>query len=217
MLRADGIFWEDPNAPGAVIQTMRMALRDVAKVLFTSTLLTEEILTEELPILVWDTSIAAEWWHRASETRTDIFPEPMGHYWVWLGEEEDWPNLFRAPIQYWRAELLDVPGRSPATTSRTDAEERSSGVDTVSIELPHGSAEDSPNVSESTRPRKGDATLLTGKRLVNFQIAEEYLGITDRQRQNLMKSGSLEVEGEGTNRKITAASLLKYLPPENPK
>ena len=125
VLRADGSFWEAPNAPGAVTQPMRLALRDLAKGLFTSKMLTEQILTDELPILVWDTAIAAEWWHRASETRTEIFPEPMGHYWVWLGEEEDWPNLFRAPIQYWRAELLDVPGGSLANAGTSVESQRS--------------------------------------------------------------------------------------------
>jgi hypothetical protein len=66
--------------------------------------------------------------------------------------------------------------------------------------------------------RKGDVTLLAGKQLVNFKVAEEYLGISDRQRQNLIKKGGpLEVKGQGSNRKITTESLLKYLPPENPQ
>jgi hypothetical protein len=51
---------------------------------------------------------------------------------------------------------------------------------------------------------------------VNFQTAEAYLGISDRQHQNLIKDGTLEVRGEGTNRKITTESLRKYLPLENP-
>jgi hypothetical protein len=70
---------------------------------------------------------------------------------------------------------------------------------------------------ESKRKRKGDTSLLEGKRLVNFVIAEEYLGITDRQRQNLIKKGTLKVKGKGSNRKITTDSLRDYLPPENPK
>jgi len=64
--------------------------------------------------------------------------------------------------------------------------------------------------------RKGDGTLLDQKRLVSFGTAEQYLGITDRQRQKLIKSGALRVEGQGQNRKITAESLKIYLPPEIP-
>jgi hypothetical protein len=66
------------------------------------------------------------------------------------------------------------------------------------------------------KARKGDATLLGPKRLVNFRTAEQYLGISERQRQKLINSGSLKVEGQGQNRKITAESLKAYLPPEIP-
>jgi hypothetical protein len=64
--------------------------------------------------------------------------------------------------------------------------------------------------------RKGDAMLLADKRLVSFGTAEQYLGITDRQRQKLMNSGELKVEGKGMNRKITTESLKAYLPPDIP-
>ena len=64
--------------------------------------------------------------------------------------------------------------------------------------------------------RKGDGTLLDQKRLVSFATAEQYLGISDRQRQKLIKSGALRVEGQGQNRKITSESLRIYLPPEIP-
>lgn len=67
------------------------------------------------------------------------------------------------------------------------------------------------------KSRKGDPTLLDRKDTVNFLIAEQYLGITERQRQHLVKSGVLIVKGQGNNRKITTESLRKYLPPENPK
>lgn len=66
------------------------------------------------------------------------------------------------------------------------------------------------------KARKGDAALLQGKRSVSFATAEEYLGISERQRQKLMNSGALTVEGQGQNRKITTESLKKYLPPEIP-
>ena len=65
--------------------------------------------------------------------------------------------------------------------------------------------------------RKGDPTLLDRKDRVSFRTAEQYLGITERQRQHLVKSGALIVKGQGNNRKVTTESLRKYLPPENPK
>ncbi|HEY1756160.1 MAG TPA: hypothetical protein VGG72_12235 [Bryobacteraceae bacterium] len=67
------------------------------------------------------------------------------------------------------------------------------------------------------RSRKGDGTLLAGKDLVSFTTAEEYLGISERQRQSLMKDNILLTQGGGHNRKITTESLKAYLPPENPK
>ena len=66
------------------------------------------------------------------------------------------------------------------------------------------------------KTRKGNAALLHGKRSVTFATAEEYLGISERQRQKLMNSGALKVEGQGLNRKITTESLIAYLPPEIP-
>jgi hypothetical protein len=76
-----------------------------------------------------------------------------------------------------------------------------------------------PKQEGTKRPgkeRKGDASLLAGKRTVNFKIAELYLGLTERQRQNLVKGKVLVVEGKGQNKKITTDSLRAYLPPENP-
>jgi hypothetical protein len=66
------------------------------------------------------------------------------------------------------------------------------------------------------KERKGDASLLAGKRAVNFRTAEQYLGLTERQRQNLVRDQILVVEGKGQNKKITTDSLRAYLPPENP-
>jgi hypothetical protein len=72
------------------------------------------------------------------------------------------------------------------------------------------------NIVKRRDAKKGDATLLLDKHSVHFKTAEAYLGINERQRQILIKRGSLEVEGRGQNRKITTESLKKYNPPENP-
>jgi len=57
------------------------------------------------------------------------------------------------------------------------------------------------------KARKGDEALIRGKQLVNFATAEQYLGIGERWRQKLMRSGDLKVEGLGQKRKITTESL----------
>ena len=67
------------------------------------------------------------------------------------------------------------------------------------------------------KERKGDSTLLRGKDAVTFRTAEQYLGISERQRQNLVRSGALVVVGGGHNSKITVESLKKYLLPKNQK
>ncbi len=71
--------------------------------------------------------------------------------------------------------------------------------------------------NKTRREHKGDPRLLNEHRRVAFRTAEQYLGISERQRQNLIKRGSLIVEGQGQNRQITTDSLRKYLPPKNPK
>jgi hypothetical protein len=70
---------------------------------------------------------------------------------------------------------------------------------------------------QRAKSREGDPRLLGDKRLVSFKTAEEYLGISDRQRQNLIKSGELKIEGKGQYKQITTDSLRAYRPPENPK
>jgi hypothetical protein len=67
------------------------------------------------------------------------------------------------------------------------------------------------------KERKGDATLLADNLAVTFRTAEQYLGITERQRQNLVNDKSLKVVGKGHNRKITTESLRNCLLPEIPK
>jgi len=66
------------------------------------------------------------------------------------------------------------------------------------------------------RHAKGDPELLKGHEAVNFRIAEQYLGIGERQRQKLMKGEkpALTVVGRGSNRRITVESLIQYCPPK---
>jgi hypothetical protein len=57
-------------------------------------------------VLIWDCAIAGGWWHLASEAPTDIFPERIGHYWVWRDDSRDWGMLFRAETSDWTGTLL---------------------------------------------------------------------------------------------------------------
>ena len=114
LLRADGAFERSPDADpeSAALPWMRQAFDGIAGALDDAGILTEDLLRKEIPELVWDSAIAGGWWRRASETRRDIFPERRGHYWVWLDENRDSQELFRAETRDWEARLLEAPGRT---------------------------------------------------------------------------------------------------------
>jgi hypothetical protein len=101
-------------------------------------------------------------------------------------------------------------------TDRAQTFQRAGKDQSSAAENPAAFGVSSDITDRSGKLRKGDATLLHGKRLVTFATAEEYLGISERQRQKLMNSGGLKVEGQGQNRRITSESLKAYLPPEIP-
>ena len=111
--------------------------------------------------------------------------------------------------------LLELSKRlkSKALSESVEPKERRAKQKNAAI----GGRSSSPKSSVRAGGQKGDPSLLDRKDRVTFRTAEEYLGVTERQRQNLIKRGSLTVEGQGHNRKITTESLRKYLPPENPK
>jgi len=107
--RVDGEFSKSPDAEGADVAAIKRAFDEIAKVLFDSGLLTEQFLQTEIPALAWDSAVAGGWWRYASETPGRIFPEQIGHYWVWRPDGRDWLGLFRAEAAGWRAQLLDGP------------------------------------------------------------------------------------------------------------
>ena len=113
LLRADGAFERslDPDPESAALASMRLAFDGIAGVLFAAGILTEDVLRKDIPQLVWDSAIAGGWWRRASETRQDIFPEQLGHYWVWFDDSRDRKGLFRAEVGEWEARLLEAPSR----------------------------------------------------------------------------------------------------------
>ena len=118
LLKAHAAFWRSPNAPNADTEAMRLAFDRVAQVLFDAGLLTEQLLEQDLPLLVWDSAIAGGWWRFASETRSGMFPERLGHYWVWRDDSRDWNMLFMAEAAEWRARLLEVADEAPVEPDR---------------------------------------------------------------------------------------------------
>jgi hypothetical protein len=106
--RAHAAFWRSPDAPNADTDAMRLAFDfdGVAHVLFDAGFLNEPRLAKDIPQLVWDSAIAGGWWRLASETRLDMFPEKLGHYWVYRDNSRDWNLLFTAEAAEWQAKLL---------------------------------------------------------------------------------------------------------------
>lgn len=117
--RADSAFWKSPDADSADLAAMKLAFDGIAKVLFEAEILTYQLLHNEIPILVWDSAIAAGWYRFASEDSQRIFPERFGHYFVWRDENRDWQGLFRAEAAHWRAMLIEQSARA---SERTDAQ-----------------------------------------------------------------------------------------------
>ena len=112
LLRADAEFWRSPDTPGAHLATMRQAFDGIAMVLLVAGILSESLLRQQIPQLVWDAAIAAGWWRCASETPQTIFPERLGHYWVWRDERTDWPRLFHDETEVWRVRLSAASARA---------------------------------------------------------------------------------------------------------
>jgi hypothetical protein len=76
----------------------------------------------------------------------------------------------------------------------------------------------SDGIARETGTRKGDVSLLQKAdrslyQSVDFPTAEEYLGLSERRRQQLVREGTLKALGKGQNRRITVESLLQFFPP----
>jgi hypothetical protein len=113
LLRADGAFDRSPedDPESAALACMRQAFGAIAQVLLDAGILTQDFMRKEMTELVWNSAIAGGWWRRASKTRQDIFPEPLGHYWVWREDSREAKELFRAETREWEARLLEAPGQ----------------------------------------------------------------------------------------------------------
>jgi hypothetical protein len=107
LMRVDASFWRSPDAASADMDAMRQAFAGIVKILAEAGILTEELLINEIPELVWDSAIAEGWYRCAAAEPQDIFPEQMGHYWVWRDAERDWKNFFYSETREGRAWLLE--------------------------------------------------------------------------------------------------------------
>jgi hypothetical protein len=128
LLRADGAFERSPDPDSAALAAMRQAFDGIARVLFEAEILNGDLLRKDIPLLVWDSASAGGWWRYASETAQDIFPEQVGHYWVWRDESQDWEGLFRAETREWDAALLEAPVREVPESAREDFRKPEAGT-----------------------------------------------------------------------------------------
>jgi len=117
LLRAHSAFWKSPDAPHADTEAMRLAFDGVAGFLFDAGLLNGQLLANEIPELVWDSAIAGGWWRLASDTPQTLFPEKLGHYWVWRDDSRDWDMLFIAEAAEWRARLVESAAQQTSRPS----------------------------------------------------------------------------------------------------
>jgi hypothetical protein len=111
LLRADSTFERSVDPDFAMAACMQQGFNGIVRVLFEAGILTEDLLRKDVSELVWDSAIAGGWWRLASETYEEIFPEQLGHYWVWRDDSRDWKGLFRGEAREWEATLLEAPSR----------------------------------------------------------------------------------------------------------
>ena len=215
--KAHGTFWKSPNATSALSDAMHEAFNGIAKVLFEAGILTDQLLAVDLPTLIWDSAISGGWWHLASDRPQTIFPERLGHYWVWFDEGSDWHGLFRSEIATWEGTLLEasVESELQASPAADDPNDRNAGGAWSTEEV--AASVDERN---SSQHEKGDLQLLAGangerKRVVTLDTACRYGGVSKRAIQKALRKGALKSEGEGPNRRVLVQSLLDYFPPEN--
>ncbi len=194
LLWAEATFerFHDPDT--GLLAAMRQAFIGIAQVLFDSETLTEEVLRRDIPLLVWDSAVAAGWWRLASESPQDIFPEQLGHYWVWRDESRDWNGLFRAETAEWRARLLEKLSPSPA----------------VANPVPPSTPLESLPSAPTNEARDDAERLLAGKTEVDKHRAAKYLDCTSDHVLRLARLGRIKVSNTRP-KKFNSESLRPLL------
>jgi hypothetical protein len=87
----------------------------------------------------------------ASETPESIFPERLGHYYVWRDETKDWNGLFRTETAGWLANMLDVVATAPASVKVRRPPKRSPKYQEIDKVLGHIAASRPKNHEEVFR------------------------------------------------------------------
>jgi hypothetical protein len=123
LYKAHAGFWRSPDASNAVAEAMGLAFGVIAQTLFDAGLLDEQRLREDVASLVWDSAVAGGWFRLASENRKRMFPEPLGHYWGWTGNDRDCKTRLSAETADWRGKLLSAsePTSRPAKPPKAQA------------------------------------------------------------------------------------------------
>jgi hypothetical protein len=171
LLRADALFERWPDPESGALEAMRQAFDGIAGVLWEAGVLTESLLRNELPEFIWDSAIAAGWWRAASETRQDIFPERIGHYWVWRDDSRDWNGLFRSETAVWEAMLLEAPPRATSAAAAAPTDRPESQASSLEAEsLPEHALPSTP---------AGAATDSSGAALLNE--SSEFISVAQRE------------------------------------
>jgi hypothetical protein len=184
LLRAHAAFWKSPEASDADTAAMNTAFDGIAHILLDAGLLSEQRLAVDIPELVWDSAIAGGWWRLASETRQAIFPEALGHYWVWRDDSRNWNMLFSPEAAEWRAKLLDAAVEETARSIPSNHPDLQSEADVISERnSPTDTSQDKAKTAtvESRRARRLPSTvtsLVAAKRLEEF-LERTHLGRTE--------------------------------------
>jgi hypothetical protein len=105
--KVDGVYEKEELRVmhDATCTVMNGVFDGLASVLFEEKVLTEPIVTNALPDLVWLVAIAGGWWHTADLVDHYIFNAKIGPYYYFRHAEQDWTRLFRQPQLEWRAKL----------------------------------------------------------------------------------------------------------------
>jgi hypothetical protein len=199
--------------------------------------LSDERLTESIPVLVFEIALEFGWvtrqqaerdsyhWSGATSYRNPPpIPDPAaalgGHkvqevFKAWL------LATLRGRIEHWRGFARKNSVIQPAQVATKTLQEPAPFADERSGEQPDPQREMAlgyRDVAATAKPDKGNVRLLQAggeyKRAVSLDVACRYGGVTRRAIEDAAKRGSLQTKGKRTHRKVLVVSLLEYFPPE---
>jgi hypothetical protein len=115
---------------------------------------------------------------------------------------------------HWKAEALKRARAVAEAIRDREAHGKEANQDRHNVRSQSNATFDTSTVALNSRhDRKGDHSLLAGKEHVAKETALRYLGIGERQLEQLSKDGVLIKKGQRMNARYEVSSLEKYLPP----